>query len=56
MMTQFDKALVALIMGVVQLANVFGLHFGLDQGTVTTIVATLTPLLVYFVPNASKLP
>ena len=51
MITQYDKAIVALIMAAGQLANVFGFHFGLDEHTVTTIVAIATPLLVHFVPN-----
>jgi len=54
MFTQYDKALVALIMAAGQLANVFGYNFGLDQVTVTTIVAVATPLLVHFVPNLPK--
>jgi hypothetical protein len=54
MFTQYDKAIVALIMAGGQLANVFGYNFGFDQVTVTTIVAVLTPLLVHFVPNLPK--
>lgn len=51
MYSQFDKAIVALIMSVVGAVNVFGFHFGLDQATVTTIVAAVTPVLVYLIPN-----
>ena len=54
MFTQYDKAIVALIMAGGQLANVLGYNFGLDQATVTTIVAVATPLLVHFVPNLPK--
>ena len=54
MYTTFDKAIVALVMSGVQLANVFGVHFGLDESTVTTIVAVATPILVHLVPNLPK--
>ena len=52
MITTVDKALVAFIMGGVFLLNHFtSFHFMLDEGTVTTIVGVLTPVLVYLVPN-----
>jgi hypothetical protein len=54
MYTQFDKAIVVVIMSVVQLANVFGFHWGLQQDTVTEIVGGITPILAYLVPN--KIP
>jgi hypothetical protein len=54
MYTQFDKAIVALIMSGVQVANVFGYNFGMDQTTVGTIVAVLTPILVHLIPNLPK--
>jgi hypothetical protein len=54
MFTQYDKAIVALIMAAGQLANVMGYNFGLDEHTVTTVVAIATPLLVHFVPNLPK--
>lgn len=54
MYSNFDKALVAVIMGAIQLANVLGLHFGVDEHTVTTIVATVTPILIWIVPNLPK--
>lgn len=54
MYSNFDKAAVAIIMALVQIANVFGFHWGLDQATVTTVVATVTPLLVWIVPNLPK--
>jgi hypothetical protein len=56
MFSQFDKAIVALIMAIVQLVNLFGFHFGIDQNTVTTLVALATPVLVHFVPNLPKDP
>jgi hypothetical protein len=54
MYSQLDKAVVALAMGVVQVANVFGFHWGIDEHTVTTIVASATPALVWLWPNAPK--
>ena len=54
MYTQFDKALVAAIMGVVQLANVWGFHWGIDEATVTHAIAFATPILVFLIPN--KIP
>ena len=54
MYSALDKAIVALVMGGVQLANVLGFHFGIDEHTVTVIVAGLTPMLVWLIPNAPK--
>lgn len=54
MFSAFDKAATALIMAIVGMLNLFGLHFGLDQSTVTTIVTMVTPILVYLIPNLPK--
>lgn len=54
MYSQFDKAITAVIMGIVQLANMFGFHWGLDEHTVTGIIGVVTPILVYIVPNLPK--
>ena len=53
MFTSIDKALVALIMGVVFLLNEFvGINLGfITEDVVTTAVGLLTPVLVYLVPN-----
>lgn len=52
MFTTIDKALVALIMAVLFLLNhFFNVNFGLDESTVTSIVAVLTPILVWAIPN-----
>ena len=52
MFTSIDKALVALIMGLIYIANTFfGFNFGLTEDAVTAIVAALTPILVWLVPN-----
>ena len=54
MFTQIDKALVAIIMAVLFLLNTFtGWDLGITEGTVNAIIGVLTPILVYFVPNAS---
>ena len=54
MYSQFDKTIVALVMSGVQIANVFGFHWGLDEQVVTSIVAGVTPVLVWIVPNLPK--
>jgi len=54
MYTSFDKAIVGFIMGAVGIANLFGIHFGLSADTVSSIVAVLTPILVYLIPNLPK--
>ena len=52
MFTTLDKALVALVMGVLSILNLlFGINIGLDPVVVTTIITALTPLFVYLVPN-----
>ena len=52
MITSLDKAIVALIMGVVFLINNFtSFHFAVSAEVVNGIAAALTPILVYFVPN-----
>lgn len=54
-MTQYNKAIVALIMGFVAVANaIWPGKVGLDEATVTIIVGALTPLLVYLIPNSKK--
>lgn len=52
MFTTLDKALVALVMGVLSILNlVFNVNIGLPPETVSAIIAAITPLLVYFIPN-----
>lgn len=53
MFTSVDKFLAAVVMGVVFLVNTFtDFHFGMDEATANGIASVLTPILVYFVPNA----
>lgn len=54
MYTTLDKAIVALIMGVIGIVNLLGFHFGMAEGAVSAIVVGLTPILVYLWPNAPK--
>jgi hypothetical protein len=52
MFTSIDKALAALLMGVVAILDqLFGIDIGLGEDTVTAIAAALTPILVWLVPN-----
>jgi len=54
MFTSFDKALAAIVMGVIYLLNsVFGLNLGISADTVNTIIVAVTPLLVWLLPNKS---
>ena len=57
MFTQLDKALVALVMSILSILNlVFGINFGMDPAVISSIIAALTPVLVYWIPNKSKSP
>lgn len=58
MITTVDKALTALVMGALALANIFfGFQFtGLTEEQITGIIAAITPILVYLVPNRQKQP
>lgn len=53
MFTSIDKALTAMIMAVIFLLNYFfGFNLGwLTADTIAAIVAALTPILVWAVPN-----
>lgn len=56
MYTTLDKTIVAAIMGIVGIVNYFvpGLHIGLSADSVNALIVTLTPVIVYFWPNAPK--
>jgi len=51
-LAHYNKAIVAAVMAVVGIANTF-FNTGLvvEPETVTAVVAALTPILVYLVPN-----
>jgi hypothetical protein len=51
MLAAYNKTIVAAVMGVAQIANVLGFHWGVDEHTVTIAVAALTAFGVYFFPN-----
>ena len=52
MFTTFDKALVALTMALLSILNLaFGVDLGLDEATISALIAALTPLAVYLWPN-----
>jgi hypothetical protein len=52
MFTSIDKALTAIVMAVLYLLNSLGgIDIGLSEETVAAILAALTPLLVWLVPN-----
>lgn len=55
MYTKLDKAIVALIMGVIGfVAIIFNKTINVSPETITAVVGALTPVLVYFWPNAPK--
>lgn len=52
MITTFDKAITAALgLLIWALNNWFGVNFGIDEATLNGIVAAITPLLVWLVPN-----
>ncbi|MEM7122082.1 MAG: hypothetical protein AAF563_12435 [Pseudomonadota bacterium] len=54
MFTSIDKALTAVVMAAAFLANTFlGIDLGWDEQTVSVVIAGLTPILVWLVPNRS---
>lgn len=54
MYTKLDKALVALVMGVIGVVGMVWHPVAINDTTVATIVSLLTPVIVYFWPNAPK--
>lgn len=57
MFTSIDKALVAAVMGVLFIIQTYtGFSFAwLNQDTVATIIGLITPVLVWAIPNKSKI-
>lgn len=52
MFTTMDKALVALVMGLLSILNLmYGIDLGVSPETISTIIAALTPILVWLIPN-----
>ncbi len=57
MITTFDKAIVALILGAVFLINnLTSFHFAVSPETANAIAGLLAPILVYLVPNKPSAP
>ena len=57
MFTSIDKALIAAVMGILFIIQTFtGFSFAwLTQDTVATVIGLLTPILVWAIPNKSKI-
>jgi hypothetical protein len=52
MLTTVDKALAALVLGLVSIVDLWhGPFGGLNQDVIAGIIAILTPIVVYFIPN-----
>lgn len=52
MFTSLDKALTAIVMGLIYIYTyITGHTFGFDQGAIGLIITALTPILVYLIPN-----
>lgn len=52
MFSSMDKALIALVMALVYLANYFHIFtFNIDPANLGALITALTPFLVYFFPN-----
>lgn len=52
---QYNKAIIALIMGGIAVANAFWPGaVGIQESTVNIIVGAITPILVYLIPNKAK--
>lgn len=56
-MMQYNKAIVALIMAILNIANlVWPGKIGIDETTVAIVVNAILPILIYFIPNKTKSP
>ena len=56
MYTNFDKALVTLVMAIIGIVGVLWKPLNVSPEVVATIVGVLTPVLVYLIPNLPKDP
>lgn len=55
MFTTMDKALAAVVMGILSILNLaFGFNLGIDPATLSGIIAAITPIVVYLIPNKAK--
>jgi hypothetical protein len=52
MFTSIDKALAALVMGAASIIDLaYGPFFGVNEETLAGVIAILTPIVVYLIPN-----
>lgn len=52
MFTSVDKALVAVVMGILYLLNsVLGINIGIEESVINGFLVAITPVLVWFFPN-----
>ena len=55
MFTAIDKALVALFGAILFLVNHFGgLDLGISEDVIAALVAVITPILTYLIPNKAE--
>lgn len=54
MYTSLDKAIVALVMGVIGIIGVLWKPLNVSPEAVASVIGIVTPLLVYLWPNAPK--
>ena len=54
MYTQFDKAIVALVMAIIGIVGVVWKPLGVSPEIVAGVVTAITPILIYIFPN--KIP
>jgi hypothetical protein len=55
MITSFDKAIAAALGLIIWVMNTyFGISFGIDEVTLNGLVAAITPLLVFLIPNKKQ--
>jgi hypothetical protein len=52
MITRFDKAIVAFVLGALSIVNwVFGTHWAIGEEGIGIVLAVLMPILVWLFPN-----
>lgn len=55
-MTEHNKAITALIMAAITVANSYGAHIGVSSDVVSNVLTLLTPVLVWLIPNKKGTP
>lgn len=54
MFTSIDKALIAAVMSIVYILSFFGVTVVVDEEQLRFIIAMITPILVWIMPNLPK--